>query len=99
VKPLKLNATAKSDLRKIARYSVFEFGTRVADRYLAGLELVFDRIAATPETYRIFEGVVPETRVLSYKRHRIFYRIENDHVVFVRILHQRQDDGQLNEGY
>ncbi len=96
MKPLKLNAAAKTDLRKIAQYSVSEFGRTVADRYMTGLSLAFDRIALSPETYRTFEGVVPETRVLSYRRHRIFYRIDPNNVVVLRILHQFRDLEQLN---
>ena len=97
MKPLKLKAIAKTDLRNIARYSIFEFGTLIADRYMAGLEQTFDRIETAPDTYRVFEGIWPEARVANYKKHRIFYRIEADHILVVRILHQRQDDGQLSE--
>ncbi len=81
-------------MREIHAFSVDRFGRTVADAYLQGLRGCFDRLLDFPAIGRIYPGVTPEIRVLSYRRHRIFYRVEADQVVIVRVLHERRDIGE-----
>lgn len=90
---LKVKAAARAELRHIYDVSVAQFGQRVAETYLAGLRAAFDRILEYPRIGPVYPDVVPEIRVLAYRSHRIFYQIDGDVVLIVRLLHKRQDAG------
>jgi toxin ParE1/3/4 len=88
---LDIKAVARAELRSIYDFSVAEFGTLVAEAYLTGLRQAFDRILEFPRIGSVFPDVVPEVRVFSYRSHRIFYQIDRDMVLVVRVLHSRRD--------
>ena len=80
---LQLSVAARNDLIDIRKYSIAEFGNDVADIYFRGFNQAFDLLgnrpfagAAQPQLY---EGL----RCLTYRRHRIFYRIGDDLVLIV----------------
>lgn len=92
---LDIKAAARAELRNIYDFSVAEFGTRVAKSYLTGLRSAFDRIIEFPRIGPVYPDVFPEVRVFAYRRHRIFYQIDGDMILIVRILHSRQDAGSV----
>jgi len=84
---LKLLAKAQTDLIELRRYSVKEFGKEVADRYVDDMESAFRLLCENPRI-----GVErPEfglgIRVFSKRKHRIFYRIGDEAVQIVRVIH------------
>ncbi|OYY79268.1 MAG: hypothetical protein B7Y43_02230 [Sphingomonas sp. 28-62-20] len=89
-----IQAAARADLREIYAFSVDRFGRPVADSYLLGLRGCFDRLLDFPAIGRIYPGVTPEIPVLSYRRHRVFYRVVDDQLLVVRILHERRNIGE-----
>jgi toxin ParE1/3/4 len=91
VKQLDIKATARAELAQIYDYSVAEFGRVVAEAYLAGLREMFDRLIAFPFIGTVYPDVKPEVRVLFYRSHRVFYQIEGDMILIIRILHKMRD--------
>ena len=87
---LDIKAAARAELRNIYEFSVAEFGTRVAETYLTGLRSAFDRILEFPGIGPVYPDVVPEVRSLAYRSHRIFYQLDGDLILIVRVLHHRQ---------
>jgi toxin ParE1/3/4 len=91
VKRLDIKATARAELAQIYDYSVAEFGREVAEVYLEGLRVTVDRLLEFPFMGAIYPDVKPEVRVMLHRSHRVFYRIEGEMILIVRILHKMRD--------
>jgi toxin ParE1/3/4 len=96
--PYVLTNEAHSDIEEIWTYTVENWSIEQADRYF---HLIIDEInficknttAGRPMDY-VKEGY----RASKVKSHLIFYRIVNDKVEIIRILHERMDiENRLND--
>ena len=100
MKPLSYVITRKavSDLEDIWAYSVKKWSVEQADRYY---NLIFDEInyiCKNTHAGKSMEHVQKGYRASKVKSHLIFYRIVNDTVQIVRILHEQMDiENRLNE--
>ena len=82
---------AASDIEEITAFSVAQFGAEVTGDYLTGLELACELLREFPEMSAIYPRVRPEMRCLIYRSHRIFYRMDEEQVLVVRVLHHARD--------
>lgn len=87
---LRLSTAARADLIEIRKYSLFEFGHGVADSYFRGLNTVFALLRERPFAGASRSDLGDGLRCFTHRRHRIFYRIESDLVLIVRIVHHAQ---------
>jgi toxin ParE1/3/4 len=92
---LVVRAEATADIAGIYAQGADEYGTDVADRYLAGLQTAIERLATFPQSGPIYPGIRPAIRYLAYRRHHIFYDFDGSAVWIVRVLHHAQDAGRL----
>lgn len=81
-----LSDEAQSDLNDITEYGIVTFGMEHTRSYLDGLKKHLSLLCEMPEM-----GVVITTPIRSYRRtvyrnRAIYYVVENDDVVIVRIL-------------
>ena len=88
---LDLSPAARADLLDIRVYSVDQFGVEVADGYFLGFDAAFALLREHPMAGAIRSDLGLGIRCLIHRRHRIFYYIEDDTVVIVRIVHQARD--------
>jgi toxin ParE1/3/4 len=88
---LDLSRRAQADLDDILDYSRAEFGGERATAYLDAVEAAFRRIVEYPDIGAVHPLVDPPIRSLSAQQHRIFYEIEGDALLIVRILHKAMD--------
>jgi toxin ParE1/3/4 len=86
----KLAASAAGDLLRAGRYSRRRWGTRQAETYLAELEAKFAVLASNPHAGPARDEIRPGLRSFPHKAHVIYYRIVEDGVRIVRILHARR---------
>ena len=92
--PVKLSPLAVRDLEQIWDYTADRFGSAQAEHYARQLWRAMEDIAARP-----FIGpACPEVRA-GYHRYRsgshvAYYRVADDDVTVIRILHQRMDVGR-----
>lgn len=86
---------AVADLSAIDEYSLAQFGEEVGEAYMHG----FDKAFALLTDYPLSGSEAPEYgktyRCLMHRRHRIFYIVNNDAVLIVRILHHAVDAKQV----
>ncbi|MEM6455115.1 MAG: type II toxin-antitoxin system RelE/ParE family toxin [Acidobacteriota bacterium] len=89
---------ARRDLIEQATYLAENASLEVADRFLESAERTVAQLVDTPRMGRVWEGARPETqrglrvwRVSDFPKVLIFYRLESDAIVVVRILHSAQD--------
>ncbi len=82
---------AKEDLREIRRYYRRIGSPEVADNLLREIHRVATRVAASPLSWRARDELIPGLRSAIARPYTVFYRIGNDRVDIVRILHERRD--------
>ena len=59
-----------------------------------GLDETFDRLLATPLIGAVQGDLPAGVRAFSYRSHRIYYRIIDDDVLILRILHHARSDAR-----
>mgnify|MGYP001270691536 CR=1 FL=1 len=91
MKKVLLSEAADVDLEDIFDYTFEEFGLYQAVSYVSGFDEVFETISENPEIGRKRTEIRTELRSLAKDKHVIFYRVLNNHVRIVRILHGSRD--------
>jgi toxin ParE1/3/4 len=96
--PYVISKKAVSDLEEIWAYTVEKWSIDQADRYYS---LIFDEIkfiCRNVDAGKSMNHVRKGYRASKVKSHLIFYRVVNDVVEIIRILHERMDiDNRLVE--
>ncbi|MDB5210160.1 MAG: plasmid stabilization protein [Sediminibacterium sp.] len=96
--PFVISKKAVSDLEEIWLYTVEKWSMEQADRYYS---LIFDEInyiCKNINTGKSMEHIRKGYRASKVKSHFIFYRILNDRIEVIRILHERMDiESRLND--
>lgn len=85
----RLSELAQLDLFDIADYTFETWGEEQTYRYIDDLEACFRRLARSPGIGRSGEDIRPGYRRLEHQKHVIFYRIDGEGVLIIRVLHQR----------
>lgn len=75
----------------MATFGVERFGRTVAPAHARGLRAACRRLRDLPAMAPIHPDVDPPARCLVHRSHRIFYRVEPDRVLVVRILHHARN--------
>lgn len=91
---LQFTNAARSDLIHLRRYSLQQFGKQAADRYVNHIESVFRLLEKMPLAGQAQPEVGSAVRCYVKKRHRVFYELEGDIVLILRVLHHAQDVSQ-----
>jgi toxin ParE1/3/4 len=77
---------AKSDLKKIWRYTYKNWGMSQADNYAATLEQVIIAIPENPEIGTSIDSLRKGYRQYSVKHHLVIYRLTKTNIEIVRVL-------------
>lgn len=88
---LELSRRAQTDLNDIRDYSVEHFGSTRAILYLDAIEQAFRRIVELPYIGVSQPGLSAESRSLPVGEHRVYYSIEPETILVVRVLHKAMD--------
>ena len=98
VLPYVISKKAVSDLEEIWLYTVEKWSVEQADRYY---NLIFDEIhyiSKNSTSGKSMEHVRKGYRSSKVKSHLIFYRIRNNAIEVIRILHERMDiENRIND--
>ncbi|MFI2744255.1 type II toxin-antitoxin system RelE/ParE family toxin [Zhouia sp. PK063] len=87
----KLTQEADNDLDQIFDYTEVEFGFDQAVRYLTEIRMLFDKLVVTPNLGRSRNELRSHTFSITHQKHIIFYSIEPDSILIIRILHSSRD--------
>ena len=82
----RLSEKALTDLDHLYEYGVLSFGIRQADAYFYGRVIRFQDIADHPERYPAIDHIRQDYRRSIYRSHSIYYRIDRNEILIVRIL-------------
>lgn len=86
----RLTDAALADLDRLYEYGILTFGLKKADQYYDGLVSHFQKIADSPLSHTAVDKIRAGYRRAPYYINSVYYRIEGQGVVIVRIL-GRQD--------
>ena len=96
--PFVISKKAIADLEEIWLYTVEKWSMQQADRYY---NLIFEEInyiSRNSTSGKSMEHVRKGYRVSKVKSHLIFYRVINEQIEVIRILHERMDiESRLND--
>jgi len=96
--PFVITKKAVTDLEEIWLYAVEKWSVEQADRYY---NLLFDEInyiCTNSNAGKSMEHIRKSYRAAKVKSHLIFYRLLNDKIEIIRILHERMDvENRLND--
>jgi len=87
----KLSIEADIDLGEIFDYTEREYGFNQAVKYLTHLDLLFQKLVLNPEIGRVRNEIKQELYSISEQEHIVFYRILDNYVRIVRVLHGSKD--------
>lgn len=94
----RISKKAVADLEEIWLYTVEKWSVAQADRYYSLIFDEIDHICENPTSGKGMEHIRKEYRASKVKSHLIFYRVLNETVEIVRVLHERMDiDSRLPE--
>jgi toxin ParE1/3/4 len=82
---------ALEDLRAIRAYTLEHWAAPQEQRYLDSLWEKFEAIAADPARYRLRHDLFPGCRTAAQGKHVILFRIGQDSLEIVRVLHAAMD--------
>lgn len=88
----RLSERADEDYESIYLYGALTFGLEQAEVYATGMQIRFEQLSNQPLLYPAIDHVRPGYRLSVYGSHAIYYRIDDDDVLIVRIL-RNQDVG------
>ena len=86
-----LSEIADKDLEDIFDYTVDEFGFDQAEKYLLEIEEIFQNLIANPQIGKKRDEIKQGLYSFPKDNHIIFYRILDNHIRIVRVLHGSQD--------
>ncbi|MCH8544000.1 MAG: type II toxin-antitoxin system RelE/ParE family toxin [Alcanivorax sp.] len=88
---LSITPKAESDLISIWVYTCEKWGAEQADRYLDQLEAGMNQLIHYSSLGTSYAHVLPGYRRLQVERHGVFYRVVEQEVLVVRVLHEDMD--------
>lgn len=88
---LRTALAARQDIAEVRRVSKERFGAAAARDYLLGLSKTFDLIGERPRAGTAEPDLGATMRSFRYSAHRIYYLVQGDDILVVRVLHQARD--------
>ena len=86
-----LSGEAYDDLVDIQNYTHSEFGEELWDRYKNILDKSLQQLMRNPLSGPYREDLPQPYRALSTGQHVLVYRIQDETIYVIRVLHQRMD--------
>jgi toxin ParE1/3/4 len=93
----RLSEAADVELESLYEWGIDRFGVNSADRYYDGLIVRFGEIADTPQLWPEVDHIRAGYRRSVYVAHSIYYRVEANGVMIVRVLGRQNPQTGLPE--
>lgn len=91
IKSYELSLAADSDIEKIFDYTEHDFGFDQAVKYISELDNVFTDLVNSPGLGRKRDEIKFGLRSIVQESHVLFYRVLEDRIRIIRILHVSRD--------
>ncbi|MGE4318722.1 MAG: type II toxin-antitoxin system RelE/ParE family toxin [Deferribacterales bacterium] len=87
----KLTNAAEKDIRNIFSNSLSAFGKKQTDKYFESLKKCLELIGHNPDMGTNIDYIRKGYLKFPHESHVIFYKIESEYVLIIRILHKHMD--------
>ena len=88
----RIKATARKDLKSIAKYTEQTWGHEQRNSYLTKFDQAFHRLAENAELSKTCDHIRSGYRVFLVGSHLIFYKLGTGKIVeIIRVLHKRMN--------
>lgn len=94
---IQLTEEAAKDIENMLEHSVAEFGLQQTEEYYNSLKKCLVLLDENPAMGTLATDLLPAYRRFTHISHVIFYRIIEQDILIVRILHKRMDISKLVE--
>ncbi len=93
MRKLHLSPAAAEDLENILYYTMYNWGKRQFNVYLASFQETFDSLLLETETplSRKRGDLFPDCRSIQSGHHVVFYRLIKGDIEIIRVLHEKMD--------
>jgi toxin ParE1/3/4 len=91
VAEVEFSNAAVIDLSEIDEYSLAQFGEEVGEAYMYGFDAAFALLTDHPHVGRATPEYGKDYRCLVHRKHRIFYLVNDEIVLVVRVIHHAMD--------
>ena len=91
----RLTQAADQDFERIFEFGIDQFGLAQALDYQKGMKHRFDHLAQQPNLYQAVDHIRKGYRRSVYRAHSIYYRIDQEFVLIVRILGRENPETSL----
>ena len=92
----RISRRADSDLGEIADYTIAEFGVQQVRRYRDDLSRCFQTLSEQPGLGRAADTIARGLRRFEYESQVVFFVLDGEDILIVRVLHNRMDVGRHN---
>ncbi|ULQ47711.1 type II toxin-antitoxin system RelE/ParE family toxin [Flagellatimonas centrodinii] len=92
----RLTKAAEQDLEQIFDFGIDRFGLDQTMKYQVGLDQQLHALADQPLVYQAVDHIRPGYRRGVYRSHAIYYRVEGNGILIVRILGNQNPDTALS---
>ena len=82
---------ASTDLDSILDYSIINFGVEVMIKYHKSLEKCLETLSDNPDLGTEVEHIRPDYLCFEHRSHLIFYKVIDQDIFIIRILHKSMD--------
>lgn len=93
----RLTKAADNDFASIFEFGIAQFGLEQATKYQYAMIEQFERLATTPFLYASVDYIRKNYRRCAYRSHSIYYIVEGECVLIVRILGRQNIEKALHE--
>lgn len=94
MKTFRLSRAADADLRKIAEYTLHEWGVKQRDAYIKEMFRAFTQLSKTPQIAARIDFVREDYRKFPQGSHVIYFReCKGSAIEIIRVLHKKMDVG------
>lgn len=91
----KLTQAADRDFENIFDFGIDRFGLAQALEYQNGMKERFAQLAAQPDLYQAVDHISQGYRRSVFQAHSIYYKVDNELVLIVRILGRENPETSL----
>lgn len=91
VSDISYRPAAIADIEEIAEYTIERWGRNQGRSYVAALRKDIESLTEFALRYPVHEASEPKLRRMNSGHHLVFYRVTDQTVEIVRILHERMD--------
>jgi toxin ParE1/3/4 len=88
---LTIRPRARRDLREIWQYTRRTWSRQQADHYISNLKTEMEKLRKRPSLGRARDDLSPGLLRKIAERHAIYYRVRDDRLLVVRVLHGNMD--------